>query len=136
MRRIVLLLGGTALLTGCVPGGSGGVTSQQQQSCVMQLMVIPASGTADHQAAEPENQVLFGATYGPTAESSCKPPTALLTSATWTSSDPAVQMDSVPGPGNGTATCLAATNSPATIMATYTPFGGTTQTANATMVCK
>jgi hypothetical protein len=136
MLRIALVLSGVALLAGCAASGPGSVSNQQQQTCVMELMVFPATGAADHQAKAPGNQVLFGASYGPTAESSCRPPTAVLMSATWASSDPAVQMDSVPGQGNGTATCVGVTNGPATITASYTPLGAATATATASMSCK
>ncbi len=136
MIRIVLLCSGAALLTGCA-GGPSNVSSQKQQVCVIELMVNPQSATADHTAKLPANQVEFAAFYGPTAESTCKPPTALITSATWTTSDPTdVQVNSVPGAGNGTATCLGPTSSPAILTASYTPIGGTTQTANATLSCK
>jgi hypothetical protein len=136
MTRILLLCSGAALLTGCAAGGPSNISSQHQQDCVLQLTVDPQSATADHTAKPPGNQVNFQVMYGPSPASACRIPTSLLMNATWTNSDPAdVQINSVPGTGNGTATCIGTTSSPATLTASYTPPNGTVQTASATLGC-
>lgn len=135
LRRVVWLCVGVVLLTGCAAGGDP--SSKQQPFCVLALSVSPQSGSADHMAAAPGNQVKFGAAYGPTEQSSCKLPTVLVTNATWTSSDPVdVQVSSAPGDPNGLATCLSATSAPLTVTASYTPTGAAAVSGTAAISCR
>jgi hypothetical protein len=125
------------MLTGCGVSG-GGVNGKSQLYCMIALTVEPPTGSADHRAAAPGNQVKYAAWYGPTQGSSCLIPELDVTNATWTSSDPLdVQVSSAPGDTNGLATCTGATSGAATLTASYTPAAGSAPVSGtATLTCQ
>lgn len=130
-------LGGLLMFVGCAAGGGGGVNGNQKQVCNIGLSIFPQTGSADHSAQEPGNQMKFVTWYGPLPGSTCLTPVRMIQNANWTSSDPLdVQVDNTVGDSNGTATCTHSTSQPATLTATYTPPGASVETATAQMSCK
>jgi hypothetical protein len=89
-------------------------------------------------ASPPGNQEKFQATVAPDPGPGCPVPEFLLlaNNATWTVSDPNdVQISSAVGSTNGLATCVGATQGPATVTAVVT-YDGFTISDSATITCK
>jgi len=100
-----------------------GSTGQACEPTALTVTVIPSTGTADHAAAAPGNQVQFAAQVGRTIPKGCPlPPYAATWPAVWVSSDPTdVQVNNSQSRSlNGLTTCVAATKGAATLTATYT----------------
>lgn len=121
-------------LTGCSVGHGGSTCNPQTV-----MSVSPTTGVADHVATPPGNQVKFTSeVYETDDQPGCPvPESILLATPTWTSSDAKdIQIDSSNVTGlNGTATCVGATNGPATLTATF-GLGKLTLTQTVTLTCK
>lgn len=113
---LLLSCGGTATTQNCHPTG---------------LAISPATGTADHTAMPPGNQVQYSGMEQ--APPGCVLP-QVLPVLTWTTSDTTnTSITNTPGTTPGTATCLNATPQPATITGSL-PDGSLKGTA--TLTCK
>src|SRR6185312_15839798 len=112
-------------IAGC--GGTG------PQNCgPVGLNVTPTTVTADHVAAPPANSQTFSAAFQFSSNPGCPAVTAALVNSNWTVSDPSVHL-SAPQATQVTATCTAASTSPATI--TATPVSGEMFTGRASLTC-
>ncbi len=113
----ILLCGGLAGCAADVSASSGGCTTYTA------FNAGPASATADHAAAAPDNQQKFTATEAPAGTGTgCILPTYIkVAQPNWTSSDPLnVSISSAKDLTNGTATCTGTTSGPVTLTATST----------------
>jgi hypothetical protein len=80
-------------------------------TCAITAAVTPSSGTADHSAIAPGNQVQFS--IKSTVTGNC--PLVADKVGTWSTSDPANTTISNSAPNQGLAICINVTSSPATI---------------------
>ena len=137
MRAAIVLCGfcASVLLAGCAASGSTG------QTCTngLLLKLTPMDATADHAQAAPANQVKFAASVYPTASppGCAVPQWVFLATPQWTSTDAKdIQIDSsANAQTNGLATCVGATDGPATLTASFT-FSNTLLTQTASLTCK
>jgi len=118
--------------------GCGGKSSPPQVDCTIALGldVIPQSGTADHAAAAPGNQVpFFGAD---STRPGCIPtPGPLRTDLKWSVSDTVdTKIGNTLNVDYGVATCINATPAPVTVTATGTNRLGATITGTGALTCK
>ncbi len=120
--RLGLLMPALALTISC---GSG------NHCQLIALSVSPSSATADHSAVAPGNQVRFFA-QGQVPASCAVVQCVNCYGQKWSVSDPVNVSISNNASDNGTATCLAATNGAATVMAVAPAGQGTTQTVSGT----
>lgn len=124
-------------LAGCAVNSSS--STCHPNAVPVSLSVGPATGqsaTPDHSAAPPGNQVQFTAIVAPDPGPGCPVPQWLLkANAAWTVSDSKeVQISSAADDTNGLATCLAATDGPATVTGVVT-YSGFTLTNTSTITC-
>jgi len=119
----------TAIASILLACGSGVSSSSCQ---ITGLNVSPASGTADHTAIAPGNQVQFGVS-AKLPQGCVQNFAALLAMATWTTSDPVNTNIVNPPNGYGLVTCVGATPQPATITASL---GNGNLSGTATLVCR
>ena len=134
MKWLILLSVALLPLAGC-----SAATGTDCNSAPLVYNITPASGTANHIAAAPGNQVKFTAleSVNYPAGYDCPIPSFVFTPfGLFTSSDPInVTIDSSQGPTNGVATCVGATNGPVTLTATSST-GTSSLTATATLTCQ
>jgi hypothetical protein len=118
MKQLIAISVCVLFLAGC------GVAPNPGAQCdtSLQLRVTPAAATADHMAAPPGNQVVFGSVEGDGIVSGCPINNVLrLARPIWTNPAPLdITISSAQDPTNGTAVCLTATNGPVTLTATDT----------------
>jgi hypothetical protein len=98
-------------------------------TCTVNAAVSPTSGTVDHSATAPGNQVQFS--IKSTVTGNC--PLVADQGGTWSTSDSVNTTISNQAPTQGLATCLNATSSPVTITESGTVRGHTITPA--TLVC-
>jgi hypothetical protein len=109
--------------------GCGGIGSNCQ---VTALNVAPATASADHTSAPPNNSQTFSASDLFSGSGCVGLASAALVSSNWTTSDPSVHLSASPAT-MVTATCTAAVAGPVTITATSA--SGATLTGKASLTC-
>jgi hypothetical protein len=134
---VSLAAGFTGLFSGCAGGMSGNNNpGSQNQGCSAYMAIGPASGTADHAAMSPGNQVQFQAYSGESCTNGATPAVVALVYAGWSNPDPLdVQISSAADMTNGLATCKNTTAGPVTLTATATIDSKQYQ-QNAQLTCK
>ena len=127
--RLLVLGSVLTILTGC------GGTAPPDCSIAVALAVAPQSGTADHAAAPPGNQVSFvGLDMAP---ASCPPtPGAPRLDLKWFVSDPNVTIGNTQGVDYGVATCKNATTGAVMVTASGTNKLKMPITGTAALTCK
>ena len=123
------------LLLVIVSAGCGG-KSQIDCTVARGLSVAPMSATADHATAAPGNKTSFVASDTP--RPGCQPtPGPIRLDLKWSVSDSVnTTIGNTPNVDYGVATCVNATPSPVTVMATGTNRVGSTISGTATLTCK
>lgn len=128
--RLLVLGSVLTILTGC------GGTAPPDCSAATALAVAPQTGTADHAAAPPGNQVSFVGQDMPPA--SCPPtPGAPRMDLKWSVSDPVnVTIGNIQGVDYGVATCKNATAGAVTVTASGNNTLKMPITGTAALTCK
>jgi hypothetical protein len=132
MKRMLFALAAvTVVLTGC------GAASPNCTVGLATYSIYPSTGSADHTAASPGNQVQFFAATSYSYEPGCPVPEVVRAPfGFWTSSDPLhITIDSSETNTNGLATCTGSTNGAATLTAVSSTAANAMK-ATATLTCK